>query len=142
MKITRAAKAAHIRLGNAGEKYAVKILKAEHCRVLCRNYRCSAGEIDIVARDGETLVFVEVKTRRGHLQSGESPGDNLSSRQKKRIIRASRYYLSEIDSPSCLCRYDLIEVIAGRSGPKSIRHWRSAFSPSDTRTHNRSLIDY
>jgi putative endonuclease len=142
MKLLPAAKAAHIRLGNAGEKYAAKTLQAEHCIILARNFRCSAGEIDIVARDGETLVFVEVKTRRGHMRPGESPGDNLSTRQKKRIIRASRNYLGEIDDPSCPCRYDLIEVIAGRFGPKSIRHWRNCFSAASTYRYERPLIDY
>ena len=142
MKMLPAAKAAHIRLGNVGEKYAVKSLLAENCIVLTRNYRCSAGEIDIVARDGETMVFVEVKTRRGRMRPGTRPGDNLSTRQKKRIIRASRYYLADIEDPSCKCRYDLIEVMAGRFGPKSIHHWRSCFSPAEAFKRKRSLIDY
>ena len=142
VKISRAAKAAHLRTGRLGEKCAAKALRAEKCVVLTRNYRCPAGEIDIVARDGETLVFVEVKTRRGKLTPGSSPGDNLSTNQKKRIIRASSYYLAEIDRPSCRCRYDLIEVLTGRFGPSSIKHWRECFSPSESFRHEKPLIDF
>ena len=142
MKLTSAAKAAHLRVGRTGEMCAAKVLRAEKCVVLTTNYRCPAGEIDIVARDGETLVFVEVKTRRGKLIPGSSPGDNLSANQKKRIIRASSYYLAEIDRPSCRCRYDLIEVLAGRFGPRSIKHWRGCFTPSESFRHEKPLIDF
>ncbi len=53
------------RLGRWGEGVAATHLEAHGYTILARNWRCAAGEIDLVARDGETLVFVEVKTRRG-----------------------------------------------------------------------------
>lgn len=72
------ARAAHLVLGRRGEEAAVRLLLAKGYTILARNWRIRSGELDIVARDGRTLVFVEVKTRR---RSGfYRPGDNLSLR--------------------------------------------------------------
>ena len=111
------ARAAHLVLGRRGEEAAVRLLLAKGYTILARNWRIRSGELDIVARDGRTLVFVEVKTRR---RSGfYRPGDNLSLRQMRRNFRAALFYCRVIGKPLLPGRFDLIEVIAS---PRLIRN--------------------
>ena len=120
-------RAAHLKLGRRGEEAAARLLLAKGYTLLARNWRVRAGELDIVARDGATLVFVEVKTlRRIGLYR---PGDNLSPRQMRRNFRAALHYYRAIGKPELPGRFDLVEVIAGRWGIRSIRH-RHDYLPS------------
>ncbi len=121
-----AARAKHLRLGARGEKLAAKLLRGKNYSILCRNYKVKAGEIDLVARDGENLVFVEIKTRRATTRS--RPAEGLSSKQKKRIYHAAQNYLYQIDNPNLIYRFDLIEIILSRFGIREIRHWENNFS--------------
>ena len=114
------ARAAHLALGRRGEETAVRLLLAEGYTILARNWRVRSGELDIVARDGETIVFVEVKTLR---RSGYyRPSDNLSPRQMRRNYRAAQFYFRVIGNPSLPGRFDLIEVVGGLRMTRSIRH--------------------
>ena len=119
-------KARHLRLGRRGEDIACNLLRAKMVDVLLRNFKCSKGEIDIIARDGAILCFVEVKTRRHSARY--RPVSGLSSRQKDRIYRAAFTYLREIDQPVTPFRFDLIEVIFSRFDVKEIRHWPNHFT--------------
>ncbi len=119
-------RARHLRIGRRGENIACRLLRSKQYDVLVRNCKYSSGEIDIVARDGRTLVFVEVKTR--FYTTSARPSEGLSLKQKKRIINASRRYLRQIENPKVPCRYDLIEVRVGRLGPVEVRHWLNHFS--------------
>lgn len=76
------ARAAHLALGRRGEAAACRLLEAKGFDILARNWRVKAGELDIVARDGAGVVFVEVKTL--HRKGFFRPLDNLSAHQKKR----------------------------------------------------------
>ncbi|MCP3967316.1 MAG: YraN family protein [Lentisphaerae bacterium] len=127
------ARARHLRLGRTGENIAVRLLRSKNIDLLCRNYKVKTGEIDIVARDGEVLTFVEVKTRRFTTRS--RPADGLRFKQKKRIYKAAMNYLKRINRPEVIYRFDLIEVIIGRFGPVEIRHWPSHFSGSEFRSN-------
>lgn len=121
------ARAAHLRVGRRGEKKAAELLKTKHYDVLARNYKTSVGEIDLIARDGAILVFIEVKTRMETTRS--RPSEGLSERQQKRIYRTAHRYIKEIDSPKTVIRFDLIEIIFRRSyGVKEARHWLNHFS--------------
>ena len=120
------AKAEHLRLGARGEKLAAKLLRSKNYSLLCRNYKVKSGEIDLVARDGGNLVFIEVKTRRATTRS--RPAEGLSSRQRKRIYHAAGNYLHSIDDPGIIYRFDLIEIILSRFGIREIRHWENNFS--------------
>ena len=109
------ARAKHIRLGVRGELFAVKLYRKRNAVILSKNWRNSfahdgIGELDIVLLDGETLVFVEVKTRRK--LDNYLPGANLSNNQKKRILRGAKSYcrLKHI-SNDISKRFDLVEVI-------------------------------
>ena len=123
----KAARAAHLALGRRGEDAAVRLLLAKGYSILARNWRVRSGELDIVARDGRTIVFVEVKTlrREGYYR----PGDNLSPRQMRRNYRAALFYFRVIGRPSLPGRFDLVEVVAGLRTVRRIRHRRDYLPP-------------
>ena len=98
--------------GKRGEDEAAKYLERRGYKVLTKNYRCRLGEIDIVARDGDTIVFVEVKTRGGS-DFGEGV-ESVDVRKQRRIIAVSEVYLSENDIHDMAVRYDVVSI--GRKG--------------------------
>lgn len=120
------AKSRHLRLGDKGEKIAARLLRGKNYSILCRNFKVKSGEIDLIARDGENLVFIEVKTRRATTRS--RPAEGLSAKQKKRIYHAAQNYLRQIDNPNIIYRFDLIEIILSRFKIHEIRHWENNFS--------------
>ena len=77
--------------GIIGEDYAISLLQSKGYRIVVRNFRCKIGEIDIIAEDGSTLVFVEVKTRRS-LRYG-SPEEAVTPHKIKKIKKVIDYYL-------------------------------------------------
>ncbi|MCK5803604.1 MAG: YraN family protein [Lentisphaeria bacterium] len=113
-------------LGRRGEKLAARVLRELGLDILARNYRTTRGEIDIVAREGTTLCFVEVKTRHRSLRS--RPADAVGTAKRQRIIRAAKQYLREIGRPRIVYRYDIVEVIVRGRRVEDMRYWRSAFS--------------
>ena len=91
--------------GVAAEELAARYLATQGLRVIGRNYRCRFGEIDLIAKDGEVLVFVEVRLRRS-VRFGGALASITHAKQKK-LIATARYYLSGLrDVPSC--RFDAI----------------------------------
>jgi putative endonuclease len=124
------AKAAHLKVGRSGENAACKLLVNKNMEILARNCRYKEGEIDIVARDGHTLVFTEIKTRMK--KSGLRPAAGLSNKQKYRIYRAAMKYLKEIENPKVIYRFDLVEIIFPRFGIAEARHWQEHFKGFDT----------
>ena len=119
------ARAAHIRLGRRGEDAACRLFRAKGMEILARDCKTPRGEIDIVARDGATLVFAEVKTKRASSRS--RPGENLKRRQKVRIYRAAFNYMREIGKPAVPFRFDVVEALVGSWGPTAIWHWPASF---------------
>jgi putative endonuclease len=79
-------------LGLRGEQEAARLLKKRGYKILEKNFRSRLGEVDIVAREGETIVFVEVKTRAS--ENFGSPKEAIDTRKRRRIIRASLDYLN------------------------------------------------
>ena len=126
------------KLGRRGENAAVSLLKAEGFSILTRNCRIgTAGELDIVARDGMTIVFVEVKTR--YCKDPDTipaPIDNLKLHQIKRIRRGAEAYMRALEDPPIKIRFDLIEVLAGRFFIRSLNH-RKAFIPAHDQRRKR-----
>lgn len=119
-------RAAHLRLGKRGERLAARLLGELGRDVLCRNYTCHDGEIDIVARDGDVLCFVEVKTRR---RAGNGrPADAVGPRKRRRISRAARRYLREIGRPRVVYRYDVVEIVATRWRVRQVRYHPNGFT--------------
>ncbi|MBX5489833.1 MAG: YraN family protein [Chloroflexi bacterium] len=111
--------------GAAAEAYAARYLERAGYTVLARNYRGGGGEIDVVARDGPELVFVEVRARRP--AALVSPEESLTARKQARILRAATHYLLHCDTPvEPPWRVDLIAVeIDARGTPHRLEHLRS-----------------
>lgn len=118
MNITPRGRQAHLRLGKFGEETAVKLLKLKGYRILARNFRLKSGELDIVALDGVTVVFIEVKTIRQN--RGFTPAGNLSLKQLKRNCATGKLYLAIFGIPQARKRYDLIEITVARHAPRNI----------------------
>ena len=96
-------------LGRAGEDLAVEYLENCGMTILSRNWKCRAGELDIVADNGDMLVFAEVKTLRRKQKF--RPADNLSTRQRKRNHNAAKAYIRALNITGKSSRFDLIEII-------------------------------
>ena len=109
MSLARARKRAAA-TGRRGEKIAAGFLVSRGMTVLHRNFRCRAGELDIVALDGGEIVFVEVKTMR-YRQRDMRPWVNLSANQRRHNRNAGKVYLKSTGAFVLNARYDLVEVI-------------------------------
>jgi putative endonuclease len=94
--------------GKKGEDIAVARLKGEGYEILERNYRCLFGEVDIVARDGDTIVFVEVKSRRSETYG--DPQLAVGPTKQKKLSRVAVKYLEERHLYSCNARFDVVAV--------------------------------
>ncbi len=99
----------HIAVGEIGEKIARLELQKMGRKILYKNYRGpKGGEVDIVARDGDVLSFVEVKTRRKRETS--RPLDAVNAKKQELIKRGARSWLSMLDETNFIWRYDVVEV--------------------------------
>ena len=99
--------------GQCGEDVAALLLKKKGYKILERNYKNKIGEIDIIARQKDTLVFVEVKTRRS--EKFGIPSEAVTYYKKQKIVNTAKMYL--LDNPADLAiRFDIIEVYGGFDG--------------------------
>ncbi len=112
-------------LGAYGERVAVRLLTEHGLQVLDRNWRCRAGELDLVARDGAALVFCEVKTRTaagfGH------PVEAVTAAKRRRLRLLARAWLDAHDHHAPDLRFDVVGVLVPGSGPARVVHLRNAF---------------
>ena len=99
----------HIKFGQEGESIAARHLKKRGYRILAQNYRNRLGEIDIVARDGDTIVFVEVKTRRSD-QFG-NPKWAVTFQKQRKISMVALGYLKEFQLGGRKARFDVVAVL-------------------------------
>jgi len=111
-------------LGRRGEALAEAFFAAHGCRTLARNFRCRAGEIDLVVSDGKTIVFVEVRSRRGD-QAG-TPLESVDRRKQVRVARVARYFLAAHRLGDRHTRFDVVGVRFDREPPE-IEHVPGAF---------------
>jgi len=113
-------------LGAAGETAAVRFLTRAGFTIVARNLRSRMGEIDILARDGPTLVFVEVKARRGI--SGDPPQAAVDARKRARLARLALGYLAAHRLGGRACRFDVVAVtLTGDGRLAAVRHIEGAF---------------
>jgi len=115
---------ARLSLGRWGEDLACRTLQRLGLKVLARNLRTPVGEIDIVARQGRTLVFVEVKTRRSTVFG--TPAEAVGPRKQRQIVRAAQWYLADTRQPQAAVRFDVVAIVAGPGEPQ-IEHLPAAF---------------
>lgn len=112
-------------VGAYGERCAVQHLAASGLRVLSRNWRSLRGEIDIIAQDGETIVFCEVKTRR----SGDfgTPAEAVGAAKARRLRRLAAEWLAAHGGGGRDVRFDIVEVVLPGRGAAHVEHIRGAF---------------
>jgi putative endonuclease len=103
-------KAAH--RGRQAEQWAAGFLVRSGLRILQRNYQCRRGEVDLIARDGDTLVFVEVRWRTGNGHGGA--GESIDRHKQRRLVAAARFYLMRYADAPPPCRFDAI-LLDGRA---------------------------
>ena len=102
------------RLGRRGEDIAVGHLQRRGYVIVARNWRCPAGEIDIVAQEGETLAFVEVRTRRG--ERFGTPEESITPDKQAKLVTLAETYLQEEDLTDVAWRIDVVGIVLGRHG--------------------------
>ncbi len=117
-----------LNLGQQGEAIAAKHLCVKGYEIIATNWRCAYGEIDLIARKDDLLIFVEVKTRRA--ATTESALASISAAKRQKIISAVHHYLDEISTAEVdepLWRIDVIAIAFGRSTLFTIDHVENAF---------------
>jgi putative endonuclease len=112
-------------VGQYGERVAVDYLVAQGMHLLDRNWRCSAGEIDAIVRDGPAIVFVEVKTRRSNAFG--TPAEAVGWAKQARLRRLAAMWLAASGIRAPEIRFDLVSVLPQRAGAAGVEHLRSAF---------------
>ncbi len=96
-----------MRLGEKGEGVAVKFLKKKGYKIIIQNFKTRIGEIDIIARDGKTLAFIEVKTRES-IEYGQ-PFEAVNKFKRRKIVNVATLYLKRLkDIPQC--RFDVVSI--------------------------------
>jgi putative endonuclease len=106
------------RRGEEAEELAARFLVARGLVVLTRNYRTRLGEVDLVAREGPTLVFVEVRARSWAAYGGAAA--SVDARKQRRIVAAARHYLARLGAEPP-CRFDVLAWEGRRAAPAWIR---------------------
>lgn len=112
--------------GHEGEELAAQFLVDNGMKIIKRNFQFGrVGEIDIVAKDGETLVFVEVKYRKS-LEYGE-PETGLTANKKRQIRKIAEAYLYINEIHDTECRFDVVAILEMQKGHPDIRYYKNAF---------------
>jgi putative endonuclease len=120
-----------VEVGRRGEQAAARYLSAIGMRVVARNWRCRRAEVDVVAWDGDTLVFCEVKTRRS-LSAG-TPEDAVGQAKQARIAFAAACYLATLDREPEHVRFDVVAIRPLGAYRAVVRHHRAAFEANESR---------
>jgi len=113
------------RLGKWGESQAVEYLESHGLRIICRNYRCPRGEIDIIAQDGDCLVFCEVKTRSSHKYG--LPQEAVAWTKQQKISKVASWYLGDQEITVDI-RFDVLAITKSAAGKPEIEWLPAAFS--------------
>jgi putative endonuclease len=115
-------------LGAFGEDLACEYLSERGYRVIDRNFSCRAGEIDIIAICGDTVVFIEVKTRSSERYG--LPAEAVSIGKQRKIVKTSLYYLQRNKLLDYMCRFDVIEILVDAENRHQINIIQDAFQYS------------
>ena len=113
-------------LGQRGEQLAVEYLKRQNYTILATNWHCKNGEIDIVARKADSLIFVEVRTR--HADNTESAFESITPRKRTRMIAAAQAFVAAHNLDDTDWRVDMIGVAIPRQGTPVIDYAEDVLS--------------
>jgi putative endonuclease len=116
----------HLRKGQAGERAAKKHLEEHGLKYLTANFKTDRGEIDLVFRDDDCLVFVEVKTRSS--EAWTRPAAAVNARKRLRLTRCAFDYLRLLKNPPVKIRFDIVEVLLRDGEVTQIRHLANTFT--------------
>jgi len=111
--------------GEAGERTALKYLKKQGMKIREKNFRAVRGEIDIIGQEGNTLVFVEVKTN--YFSQDVPPELRVNTAKQRQVGKIARAYIQETGLYSMDCRFDVVGVILGDGGKRRVTHVKNAF---------------
>ena len=128
MLLTRKAVPEHLRRGTLGEQAAKRHLQKIGLKFLCANFRSARGEIDLVFRDEDCLVFVEVKTRSS--EEWTRPAAAVNARKRKLLSGCALDYLQLLKNPKVKLRFDIVEVLLTDGVVNQIRHLPNTFQMS------------
>ena len=103
-------------LGDAGEDLAAAALKKQGYKILERNYVCPLGEVDLIARQGKTYVFIEVKTRKN--ERFGAPQEAVTTTKQHKLRRLADYYVQQKRLGEVAMRFDVVAIIMGEDGHK------------------------
>lgn len=109
------------KLGKDGEKQAVKYLKKNRYKILEKNYKTRFGEVDIIAKKGDVVAFIEVKTRLSDIFG--TPAQAVTAERRRKYFLAAKYYFAG-EITDCTVRFDIIEIFRGQ-----LNHIENAFRP-------------
>jgi len=116
---------AHLRWGDRGEQAAKRFLKKSGLRFLTANFRTKRGEIDLIFRDADVLVFVEVKTRSS--EEWTRPAAAVNREKRRKIVLTALAYLRKINNPRVKLRFDIVEVLHEEGAIREVRHLPNSF---------------
>jgi len=110
-------------LGDRGEREAARFLRRKGLRILLRGYRTDQGEVDLIARDGDVLVFIEVKSRRQG-----TPAEAVTTEKQRRLTLTALHFLKKHGLLEQRCRFDVVAIVwPDGPRPASIEHLPNAF---------------
>ena len=118
----------HLRHGELGERAARKHLQRLGLKFLAANFRSKRGELDLVFRDGDCLVFVEVKTRSS--EDRVRPAAAVNARKRRLLSQCALDYLRLLKNPPVKVRFDIVEVLLRDGEVGEVRHLPNTFSLS------------
>ncbi len=119
----------HLRRGELGERAAEKHLRRLGLKFLTRNFRSERGEVDLIFRDDDCLVFVEVKTRSS--ETWARPAAAVDARKRRRLSQTALDYLRRIRNPQVKIRFDIVEVLLADGAVREVRHLPNTFALSE-----------
>jgi putative endonuclease len=122
----RTEKPEHLRRGELGERAAKKHLQRLGLRFLTANFRSDRGEIDLVFRDDDCLVFVEVKSRSS--EDWTRPAAAVDARKRRLLSQTALDYLKLLKNPEVKIRFDIVEVLLKDGEVREVRHLPNTFS--------------
>lgn len=126
--LQRPEKPEHLRRGEVGERAARKHLQKLGLKFLTANFRSERGEIDLIFRDADCLVFVEVKSRSS--EDWTRPAAAVDARKKRLLSQTALDYLRRLKNPKVKIRFDIIEVLLADGEVREVRHLSNTFSLS------------
>ena len=127
-RLARPGEPEHLRRGRLGERAARRHLRGRGLKFLTANFRSDRGEIDLIFRDADCLVFVEVKTRSS--EEWTRPAAAVNARKRELLSQTALDYLRRLNNPGVKIRFDIVEVLMTGDDVREVRHLENTFSLS------------